>query len=196
MTVINLTIKKHWIIYLIPGLIILVALFFIYLSFGIVTKWISIGLLVFAAIVAISKILKVLYIASITWSFNGGELHVTKGFLPWKKTRIQIPIFDIYDSSVSIGFLGHYLNFGHISIRRTEGITSQFSERYLGSAVHFSGIVNQYVQEYKKGQNPVSTNHGQVRDIGLELQRLVDLKNSGALTEDEYEKLKKKLINP
>lgn len=194
MTAVNLTIKKHWSVYLVPGLIILVALFFVYVSFGITTKWLSIGLLIFGSIVAISKILNVLYLASVTWTFNGGELQVTQGVLPWNKSRIQIPIFDIYDSSVSSGFLGHYLNFGHISIRRTEGMTSQLSESYLGKAVNFSGIVNQYVQEYKKGQNLVNTNPGQTSDVGLELQRLVDLKNTGVLTEEEFERLKKKLI--
>lgn len=195
MTALDLTIKKHWTVYIMPGIIILVALFFVYLSFGITTKWISIGLLVFASIVAISKILTVLNLASVRWSFNGGELLVTKGFLPWKKTHIQIPIFDIYDSSVSSGFMGHYLNFAHISIRRTEGMTSQLSERNLRSAVFFSGIVNQYVQEYKKEQNTTSQNQPRKSDVSLELQRLADLKNTGAITQEEFERLKRKLID-
>ncbi|MFW0739764.1 hypothetical protein [Flavobacterium sp. T12S277] len=196
MTAVNLAIKKHWTVYFVPGIITLVALFFVYLSFGIATKWISVGLLIFAFLTVIFKIMNILYLASITWSFNGGELHIIKGVLPWNKTHIQIPIFDIYDSSVSSGFLGHYLNFGHISIRRTEGMTSHLSERYLGRAVCFSGIVNQYVQEYKKGQNSAKINHGQSSDdIGLELQRLVDFKKSGALTEEEFDLLKKKLID-
>lgn len=195
MPVLDLTIKKHWTVYIMPGIIILVALFFVYLSFGIATNWISIGLLIFASIVALSKILTVINLASIRWTFNGGELLVTRGFLPWNKTHIQIPIFDIYDSSVSSGFLGHYLNFGHIGIRRTEGMTSQLSERSLYGAVNFSGILNRYVQEYKKGQNLKSGNDKQAGDIGMELQRLVDLKNTGVLNEQEFEKLKRKLID-
>lgn len=195
MTALDLTIKKHWTVYIMPGIIILVALFFVYLSFGITTKWISIGLLVFSSIVALSKILTVLNLASVHWSFNGGELRVTKGFLPWNKTHIQIPIFDIYDSSVSSGFIGHYLNFAHISIRRTEGMTSQLSERNLYGAVNFSGIVNQHVQEYKKGQNLKGSSAIQAGDVGMELQRLVDLKNTGVLNEEEFERLKRKLID-
>lgn len=195
MTGLDLTIKKHWTVYIIPGIIILVALFFVYLSFGVTTKWISISLLVFASIVALSKILTVLNLASVRWSFNGGELRVTKGFLPWNKTHIQIPIFDIYDSSVSSGFMGHYLNFAHISIRRTEGMTSQLSESYLAKAAGFSSVLNKFVQDYKKDQSFVNKNPAQTSDVGLELQRLVDLKNTGVLNEEEFERLKRKLID-
>lgn len=194
MTAINLTIKKHWSVYVIPAVILLLSLFSVFVSFSVKTKWLSIGLLVFGTFFAISKTVKLLQLASVKWTFNGDELHVTRGFLPWNKTRIQIPIFDIYDSSVSSGFLGHYLNFGHISIRRTEGMTSQLSERHLGRAVHFSGIVNQYVQEYKKGKNDVNIIQGHEDDLVIKLQRLVDLKNSGALSEEEFAELKKRLI--
>ena len=136
--------------------------------------------------------MKVLYLASVRWAFNGGELVVTHGVLPWKKSHIQIPVFDIYDSSVTNAFWGHYLHFGHIAIRRTEGMTSHIGERYLGSAVDFSATVNQYVQEFKRSQK-VNPNNG--KDITLELERLSYLKNIGSLTEEEFEKMKKKLID-
>lgn len=73
-------------------------------------------------------------------------------------------------------------------------MTSQLGERNLDRAVYFSSIVNQCVQEYKKGRN---TGQGQGRedDLVIRLQRLVDLKNSGALSEEEFAELKKRLIN-
>ncbi|RUT70261.1 SHOCT domain-containing protein [Flavobacterium cupreum] len=191
----NLITKKHWIVYVKPAILILLSLFFIYVALGLQTKWLATVILIFGPIIAISNVIKVLNFASIAWSFDGAELLVTRGILPWNKTRIQIPIFDLYDSVVSSGFLGHYLNFGHIGIRRTEGVTSQMGETHLSKAVHFSGIVNQYIQEYKSSRNPLKTVHDEVSNIGIELQRLVDLKNSGALTEEEYERLKKKLMD-
>jgi|GEM_PF-4406616 len=195
MKVLNLTIRKHWSVYVWPSLIILVAIFAIYVSFSIITKWLSLFLLIFGTLGAISKAIKLLYLSSVKWTFNGGELQVSRGFLPWKKTHIQIPIFDIYDSSVSSGFLGHYLNFANISIRRTEGMTSQLSDSHLARAVTFSGILNQYVQEYKKGKNADSKNDVPVIDLSQEIQKLTDLKNTGAITQEEFEKLKKKLID-
>lgn len=194
MTTATFTIKKHWTVYIVPSIFLLAALFFVYLSFGIKTKWISVGMLVFASFTAVSKIMKILNLASVSWTFNGRELQVRRGVLSWKKTLIQIPIFDIYDSSISNGFLGHYLNFGHISIRRTEGMTSQLSERHMAGALNFSGHVNHCVQEYKKGQNLVNSVKGESKDVVMMIQRLVDLKNTGVLSEEEFERLKKKVI--
>lgn len=191
MTAINLTIKKHWLVYIRPVAVLLLALFVIYMSFGFTTEWIFITLLSFGIIIALSQIMSVLYLASVRWTFNGSELVVSNGVLPWKKSRIQIPIFDIYDSSVTNAFWGHYLHFGHIAIRRTEGVTSHISERFLRNAVEFSATVNQYVQDYKKKQN-ANPNTG--KDITLELERLSYLKSIGSLTEEEYETLKKRLI--
>lgn len=118
---IYLIIKKHWIVFIRPASLILLGLFYIYISFGIKIKWFSIVVLIFGIIIIVTQIFKLLYLASVKWTFNGDELLVTRGILPWKKTRIQIPIFNIYDSSGSSGFLGHYLNFAHIGIRRLKG---------------------------------------------------------------------------
>ena len=188
---INLVIKKHWVVYVKQVAIFILALLFIYMSFGIKAKWFSIVVLIFGVIIAIKKILKLVYLSSVTWIFNGNELWVVRGVFPWNKTRIQIPIFDLYDSAVYNNFLGHYLNFGHIRIRRTEGLTSQIQENYLAKAVNFSQTLNLYIQEYKKR----NTNQSQKSDLGMELQRLVDLKDTGAITGEEFEKLKKRLID-
>lgn len=192
---INVAIKKHWVVYIKPVIIFILALFFIYISFGIKTRWFSIVVLIFGVIIAVKKILKLVYLSSVTWIFNGNELWVVRGIFPWNKTQIQIPIFDLYDSIVYSNFLGHYLNFGHIRIRRTEGVTSQIQETYLAKAVNFSETLNLYIQEYKKSRNLIDVNQIQKSDLGIELQRLVDLRDTGAITGEEFEKLKKRLID-
>lgn len=192
---IHFAIKKHWFVYVKPGVIILLGVFFILMSFGIKTMWFSIVVLFFGILIIITKILKVLYLSSITWIFRGNELRIVRGFLPWNKTQLQIPIFDLYDSSVSIVFIGHYLDFGHIEIRRTEGVTSKIHETYLAKAVSFSEMLNLYIQEYKKSCSLVNSNQVCNRDLGIELQRLVDLRDTGAITSVEFERLKKRLID-
>ena len=55
---INVAIKKHWVLYVKPVVIFILALFFIYISFGIKAKWFSIVVQIFGVIIAVKKDIK------------------------------------------------------------------------------------------------------------------------------------------
>lgn len=183
----ELTTKKHWSTFTVPAVLILIG-FFMLAAFSFV-KYVGIALIIFNAI-------KILSLKTVKWTLTSNELNITKGILPWAKTEVQIPIFDIYESLVSFGMFGHFFGYGNITIRRTEGITSQITETSLIGAKNFSAEINNLVQQYKKNKHNVTANQlSTTRGVGEELRQLVDLKNNGELTQQEYDEMKQKIIS-
>jgi hypothetical protein len=182
----EITAKKHWATFIIPGVLVLIGLLFLTSS----TIWKVLGLLLI-----VFNIIKLISLNSVKWTLTSSDLYITKGFLPWAKTQIQVPIFDIYDSSCSSGMFGHFFGFGHVFIRRTEGNTTQVSETSLVGAKDFSGHINQFVQDYKKSKNNIIINQAPInQSIVEELKHLADLKKNGELTQVEYDTMKSRLI--
>ncbi len=180
--------KKHWATFTIPTLVILLGLIFSQLSTFF--KYFGIAMIVLNAI-------KIYSLTTVKWTLTSTDLYITKGILPWTKTQLQIPIFDIYESLVSYDMFGHIFGFGHITIRRTEGNTTQITETALTGAKNFSGYINQFVQDFKKNKHNVTIYQTTAtkQSIREELKHLAELKNNGELTQDEYDKMKKILIN-
>lgn len=99
-----------------------------------------------------------------------------------------------YTKPMTYGTLGHFINYGNIFIRRTEGSTSQLSSANMASARKFQEQVNKVVQEYKVRKNSVKL--GQIQDrITKELRELCALKSGGMISEEEFSLLKRKIIN-
>jgi hypothetical protein len=177
--------KKHWTAYVVPVAILCIGLFLI--TMGSYMLYIGLALIFIA-------LRKVVILSRVRWVLSDNDLLICRGILPWQRTQMQIPIFNIYESYVSFGMFGHFLDYGSISIRRTEGVTSQISETSLAGAKRLSGRINSLVQEYvqqKSGGNH-QLNKG---SFARELQHLVELRDNGELTAAEYERLKQKLIN-
>lgn len=105
---------------------------------------------------------------------------------------MDIPVFNIYDVGAKNEFLGHYLDFATITIRRTEGITSIIEETHMNGALIFSQIVNSAV--YKLGKS-TQTNKETNDNITNDLARINNLKASGAITFEEFERLKKNILD-
>jgi hypothetical protein len=139
--------------------------------------------------------LKIYSLTAVKWTLNSTELMTTSGILPWSKVQWRIPVADIYESIYSRNILGHFLGFGNITIRRTDGTATRIYETNLGGARDFSGRITQKVLDFKVGKG---INH-QTSEINApfvsELKHLVDLKNKGELTQEEFLKLKERVIN-
>ncbi|MCE7042796.1 SHOCT domain-containing protein [Dyadobacter sp. CY312] len=183
----EITAKKHWLTFILPGIIVLMGI----LMLGSSTVWKVLG-----AVLILFNVIKLISLGSVRWTLSPAGLYVTRGILPWTKIQMQIPIFDIYESLVSFGMFGHFLGYGHISIRRTEGVTSVIGETSMTGAKEFSGQINQLVQDYKMRKNTLIVNQAYASpSISQQLKHLADLKNSGELTQDEYDTMKSRLIN-
>ena len=104
------------------------------------------------------------------------------------------PKEDIYEAYYSKTMFGSFLGYATITVRRTEGSTSSFFATGMTNSGEITGSINALVRDLKKSpkQNFVNVNaHPSLAD---ELQKLVELKNQGLLTEEEFNAQKQKLI--
>lgn len=179
------TARKHWLFLILPFILILFGLVLLNFTFW----WKLAGI-----VLILVQGAKTLSLLSVRWALTAHNLIITSGFLPWKKVYLQVPVFDIYEAYMTYGTLGHFLNYGNIFIRRTEGSTSQLSSTNMASARKFQEQVNRVVQEYKVRKNSVKLGHIQ-DSITKELRELCALKSGGMISEEEFSLLKRKIIN-
>lgn len=181
------TARKHWITYSLPALLFLTGCF-------LMTEagfWKVLGLLLI-----IYNALRIFFLTTVKWRLTSSALYITKGILPWKRLQMQVPIFNIYDASVSYGVLGYFLGYGHITIRGTEGVTTYTFERCLTGAKKFSEQINLVAWKHKENKHHAIADYQPTgRGIVEELKHLSELKNNGSITQEEYDRLKLKLIN-
>jgi hypothetical protein len=181
-----ITIKKHWINYILPGFLFSLGLLILLLD-GIFFK-------IVGGLWTLYCILLVLTIASVKWTLTDKQLTISKGVLPWNKVFWQIPIFDIYEAIYNHNIIGYYLGYGQIIIRRTEGVTSSIEGFRLANANSFAKLTNQLAQEQKSLKHSfvaspfVSAPSG--KSLIDELQHLADLRKSGDITQAEYDHMK------
>jgi len=148
--------------------------------------------LLLVGLVLLSAAFRWLELRSIAWVVTAEDVIVQGGWLPWKKYRFDIPINSIFEAYYSIGFWAKLLNYGHCTLRRTEGTTSSFSVTYLARARELTGLINQRVKQYRKRQEqPAVTRAGGDVD---ELKDLASLRANGSITGAEYETMKQRII--
>ncbi|OLC96952.1 MAG: hypothetical protein AUJ00_03045 [Gemmatimonadetes bacterium 13_1_40CM_3_70_6] len=148
--------------------------------------------LLLVGLVLLSAAFRWLELRSIAWVVTAEDVIVQGGWLPWKKYRFEIPINSVFEAYYSIGFLAKLLNYGHCTLRRTEGTTSSFSVTYLARARELTGLINQKVKQYRKRQEqPAVKRAGGDVD---ELKDLASLKANGSITGAEYETMKQRII--
>ncbi|PYO43909.1 MAG: hypothetical protein DMD29_01240 [Gemmatimonadetes bacterium] len=148
--------------------------------------------LLLVGLVLLSAAFRWLELRSIAWVVTAEDVIVQGGWLPWKKYRFEIPINSVFEAYYSIGFMAKLLNYGHCTLRRTEGTTSSFSVTYLARARELTGLINQKVKQYRKRQEqPAVKRAGGDVD---ELKDLASLKANGSITGAEYETMKQRII--
>lgn len=130
--------KKHWFYYIpsllvgILGLFLMVAMYFLwYFGFGII----------------LCAILNVYMLRSVEWELDDAGIYARSGILPWARTQIFIPYSHVYETYISYSMFGHYLNFGSITIQKTDGVASQVTWRGLVNVKEFATLINQRLQQ-------------------------------------------------
>jgi len=143
-------------------------------------------------LVLLSAAFRWLELRSIAWVVTAEDVIVQGGWLPWKKYQSHLPIDTIFEAYSGIGFWAKLLNYGHCTLRRTEGTTSSVSVRYLARARELTGLINQKVRDYRKRQERSAvTRSGSDVD---ELKDLASLKANGSISGAEYETMKQRII--
>ncbi|MFV0554011.1 MAG: SHOCT domain-containing protein [Mangrovibacterium sp.] len=188
--------KKHWIAYVLPIFGTL---------FGLMTALVGSAddkqtifgylVLIIGLIILLMSFNAFWRIKSCRWILTEEELIIKSGFLPWRKSYFDIPMEDIYESYVSFGFWGKMLGYAQLTIRRTEGVTSHFSSNMMVNHTMLMRTINAEVRKLKKLSRQVQTinNHSNL-SVSDELLKLKDLLNSGVISEEEFETLKKNLV--
>ena len=168
--------QKHWATYIIPVLFIVLGLFFL------IAKNYFLG-----SVLSVYGIAKILSNRSTSWMLTNEDLVIKSGFLPWRKIYFEIPKEDIYEAFYHKSLFGTVFGFGTLTVRRTDGTTSAFSTTGMTDPQEITGAINSLVRELKKAPlNPTFNFTGNI-SMADEIQKLVELKNQGILSDEEFD---------
>lgn len=176
--------KKHWATYIFPAIAVFIGIICLF------TGHYLIMLLFF-----IAGITKLLSNKSTAWTLTNEDLIIKSGFLPWRKVYYVIPKEDIFEAYYRKSAIGTIFGYGTLNIRRTEGTTTSFHEKGMTNPDEITGSINSLIRELKKNPKVNFVNLNTNHSIADEIQKLVELKNQGLLSEEEFSAHKQKLID-
>ncbi len=151
------------------------------------TAWVLNGLLV------LELIYSLFYLRTVQWIADDEGVRIREGILPWRKHDLLHPYETIFEAYYEFGFFAKLLGYGTCHIRRTEGITTEISSAQMHRASRITGFINEKLKALRKGQRaPVVA---ETRPSAAEeLTQLARLRENGTLSEDEFETMKRKII--
>ncbi|TPN88055.1 SHOCT domain-containing protein [Aquimarina algicola] len=91
--------------------------------------------------------------------------------------------------------MGTLLGFGGIYIRRTDGVTSKIYQLTMNNHKKMVSEINNAISLYKNDQNEKNEVLTSKESLSDELRKLADLNKDGVISDEEFEKLKRKLLN-
>ena len=210
--------RKHWIAYarsIVGNGVVSIILV------GLVQEFATSGVGTATAVVFLLAILNIarrfLYLMSVSWTVTTEGLHIKRGFLPWKKQSVFDPKEHVYDAQYTRSAIGHFLHYGTVSYRRTEGTTSgtveplmAYPRRLVTMIIGRDPMTGKAVETAQgdsvrpatpaeavapEAATPVA-NSAPPGDgsVAEELERLASLLEKGAISEEEYATLKARVI--
>lgn len=182
--------KKSFMAYLIlTPYLILAFYFFIYMRHQ---PWLTLGVVLITIF-----IYKVLNILSVKWTLRDDSILVESGFLPWKKTNFSIPLNQIYEIYLTKSLWGMIFKYGGLRIRRTDGISSSFYENRMSKASKFVSTyydLKLVLEVFKNEQNYDNKSEVSI-SVADEIFKLIELKEKGYLSDEDFEIQKNKMLN-
>jgi hypothetical protein len=187
--------KKHWISYVIPVILTSLGLILTLTIFSSKTTSSNIIYFVLGIFLILRNLNSILKIKSTLLILKEDVLIIKEGYLSWKRVHFEIPIGDIYESFYRYGFWSKILGYGQITIRRTDGNTTNFIFDKMTNFKDLVGEINYKVQEFKKSNKQnIIINQNNI-SISDELTKLNILLKEGVLTQAEFDLQKQKLLN-
>ena len=192
--------RKHWYSYTMDIFLILlfvvVAAAFYYKTNEIakIHPYFRIGILIFVIWMLYNAIRRIILKFRVEWTFENNTLTTKSGFLPWRRDVFKMDISQIYDAYYSKSFMGTLLGYGGLHIRRTDGVTSKASQSTMANHKKIISEINNCIAIYKKNGPTKNENLSSSKSLSDELKKLADLNKDGVISDDEFEKLKRKII--
>lgn len=139
-----------------------------------------------------------------TWTAEEERLVLRSGWMPWQRSEFGIAYDTIFESYFEANILDHFIGSSDITIRRTEGVTSKNVATNMKNGEEVSGMINRKIKETKAlryaapqllSQMISEAPHvGQGKSLAEQLKELAVLKADGTITAEEFELMKRKII--
>lgn len=159
-----------------------------------INPYFRVGILIFGLWVLYKTIRGVILNSRVEWVFENNVLTTKSGLLPWRRTEFGIDISQIYEAYFTKSFMGTILGFGGIHIRRTDGVTSKIFQYSMNNHKKMVSEINKAISTNKINRIEKSEVIISKESLTDELRKLADLNKDGVITDEEFEKLKRKII--
>ncbi len=170
--------QKHWFAYFFPVCIILGCVFLLFHHL----LWILI-----CPFVIIYMLYLIITGTKEKWILTKDELIMKGGFLPWQKHYIEVPISNIYESYYTQGMLATILKFAEISIRRTEGSTTNLKTNCMTNYELMTQTINSEIEKMKKSNNDQNSSANPMNySVSDEIFKLKQLYDEKLISEEEF----------
>jgi len=141
----------------------------------------------------LTSIYNLFYIRTIQWIVTDEGVTIKQGILPWAKIDFHHPYDTIFEAYYGFGFFAKLFGYGTCHIRRTEGSTTEISGEKMRKPGKIVGLINDQLKEQKQraqGQVAPAAARTDVEELG----HLAKLKEDGAITNEEFDTMKRKVI--
>jgi len=130
------------------------------------------------------------------WNIEPDGVLINHGYLI-KDSVYYISSDKIYEAYYYRGVIGKLLNFGHVEIKKNDGLATTYKGGPFANVNKIAQAINQIVTEKNDDKRVVQTvAQNETRPPGKadELEKLIELRNQGKISEQEYEELKLRLF--
>lgn len=205
--------NMHWLAYVSPiasHLIALAVQFYLMSLLNKYPKFIFLELpLAIAILLTIARLVYIiLYKRTFTYVLTSQRVRTESGLLPWQKKMTYLTLDNIFEAYTRQGMNEKMFNYGDITLIKKDGLRSEYILAYIPDPLSFLSQINSekerpaYIQPQPvvTPQPPVSIlpvpgqSASTAFQITEQLEKLIQLKRDGNITEEEFEKLKFKLI--
>ena len=192
--------RKHWYSY--TGNLFLImfigipCIYFYYKTEKVteIHPYFRVGILILGLWVLYKTIRGIILNSRVEWIFENNVLTTKSGLLPWRKTEFETDISQIYEAYFTKSFMGTILGFGGLNIRRTNGVTSKIFQFSMNNHKKMVSEINKAISTNKTNRHEKSEVITSKESLTDELRKLADLNKDGVISDEEFEKLKRKII--
>ena len=137
----------------------------------------------------------VLRIQQIQWTITQRRLLISGGLLPWQKYDYHLTPHQIFEAFANQTLTGRALNFGTVVIRKSDGVGSTLTEAFMSSPRKFAANINQWLETAHQSTAAPQPSSNVSSSAIEQLEKLVAMKNGGLISEEEFLRMKAKIIN-
>ena len=206
--------KKHIIAYLkvfIGYSFFLIPVTVLFIWLGMTTRyrvpaWLALAVLGLDLLIAFGALRAFMELKKFSWTLTEEGVDIRSGWFSWQKTHFDIPYETIFEAYYTFGFFAKMLGYGTCVIRRTEGVTSAYEATLIARAGTIVGAINKRVKELRaeakqarimQAVAPAPTFVSPAdspKSAADQIRELVALKAEGALTTEEFEAMKRRVV--